>query len=136
MATKTKKRSAKKTGLRTPQVRVLQTLSKSDKALNRSEISAKGKVDVASLTEYIGSDDPKTRAKNDKKWGFTSLISLGFVKSAEKDGRSTYTITAAVRKALEPATKQPRRDCDLETPRPNQPGFFVALGWAFSCAAR
>src|SRR5687767_5210342 len=46
---KTANKRATKSALRKPQVRVLQTLAKSAEALNRSEIGAKAKVDVASL---------------------------------------------------------------------------------------
>lgn len=95
---------AKKEGLRKPQVRVLRALNKSNRALNRSEVGTKAEVDVATLTEVIGSSDPKTRAANDKRKGWDSLITLGFVKEAaeEEEGTGTYyNITAAGKKALE-----------------------------------
>lgn len=95
---------AKKEGLRKPQVRVLTALNKSSRALNRSQIATKAEVDVATLTEVVGSHDPKVREKNDKRKGWKSLVSLGFVKEApaEEEGNGTYySITAAGKKALE-----------------------------------
>jgi len=94
MATKTT------TELRQPQVRVLQTLAKSKEPLTRSEIAAKATVDQAGLTEYIGSSDKAKRAANDKKKGWKSLVSLGYVKAEDGEGAATYTITAAGRKAV------------------------------------
>ena len=94
-----KKRKENSIGLRQPQVRVLKALAKSKAALNRSEISERGKVDQASLVEYIGSSDSKIRKANDSR-KFKSLISLGHVRVAESDGRDTYSITPTGRKVL------------------------------------
>jgi hypothetical protein len=66
-------------------VRVFQALSKSKEPLTRSEISKKGEVDQAMLTEYIGSSDDKIRLKNDKKV-CKSLLTHGYVKATDKDG--------------------------------------------------
>ena len=73
---------ARKDGLRDPQVRVLSFLAKGDRSRTRAEIGKGAKVDVATLTEYIGSSDAETRKRNDQKMGWKSLISLGFVKEA------------------------------------------------------
>lgn len=100
MTTKTKaQKPAKKTSvdLRKPQIRILQTLAKTKEPLSRADIAKKAKVDAAWLTEYVGSSDRKVRLKNDKR--FKSLITRGFVKAEDSDGATTYTITAAGRKA-------------------------------------
>src|SRR4051812_11609137 len=90
--------AAKSEGLRKPQLRILAALAKSKTALSRAEISEKAEVDRAFCTEYIGSGDDAIRAKNDKK--FLSLISLGFVKSADSEGLAVYSNTAAGKKAI------------------------------------
>lgn len=103
--TKANPPAAKKTGLRTPQVRILTCLAKAKTALTRKEISEKAPVDLAFCTEYVGSNDPERRAKNDLK--FPSLITLGHVKAEQHDvdGKDVirYSITAKGRKALEKA---------------------------------
>lgn len=97
-----------KPGLRKPQVRVLQLLAKAKTPLTRVEISQKAGVDLAALTEYVGSEDAEKRAKNDAK--FMSLVSLGYVKHkkvAMADGteKTAHELTAAGRKAAEKAAK-------------------------------
>jgi hypothetical protein len=87
-----------KDGLRKPQIRVLGALAKSKQPLTRPEISEKGDVDLACLNSYIGAHDKKIRAKNDKN--YKSLLTLGFVKDSEREGKTVYAITAAGRKAL------------------------------------
>ena len=94
MATKTT------TDLRKPQVRVLEALAKAKEPLTRSVIADKAKVDQAGLTEYIGSTDKTKRAANDKRKGWKSLISLGYVKAEDSEGATAYSITAAGRKAV------------------------------------
>ena len=74
-----KKAPAKKTGLRKPQVRVLQCLAKAKKPLTRAEVSEKGEVDLAMLNSYIGSSDDATRKKNDQKV-MPSLLTLKLVR--------------------------------------------------------
>jgi hypothetical protein len=89
-------------GLRKPQVRVLEALSKSGKALTRAQISDKAEVDNAMLTDYIGSTDDAKRKVNDTKL-MPSLVTLGHVHAVapeEDGGPSSYSITAAGRKAL------------------------------------
>jgi hypothetical protein len=100
--TATRKNGTKeeKKGLRKPQIRVLQALSKSKSALSRTEIGKKAEVDVASLTEVIGSSDAETRKKNDTRKGWKSLLTLKYVTASDKDGTTTYSITAAGTKAL------------------------------------
>lgn len=98
---------AKKEGLRGPQVRVLKALAKATRALNRTEIGTKAEVDVATLTEYVGSSDKAKREANDKKKGWKSLISLGYVKGApaEKEGHGDYyAITKSGEAALAKAS--------------------------------
>lgn len=105
-ATKAKSKApakAKKDGLRKPQIAVLTALSKNSRALSRNQISEKAGVDLAGLTEWIGSEDEGRRLANDKKH-FPSLISLRHVKHGpSEDGGSgaTYIITESGRKALE-----------------------------------
>jgi len=91
-----------KTGLRKPQIRILQCLAKSRKALSRKEIAEKAPVDVAGCVEWIGSSDPETRASNDAKH-FDSLITLRAVKFSlpvEGNGEA-YEITSLGRKMLD-----------------------------------
>jgi hypothetical protein len=80
---------------------VLGALAKSKQPLTRPEISEKGDVDLACLNSYIGAHDKKIRAKNDKN--YKSLLTLGFVKDSEREGKTVYAITAAGRKALDAA---------------------------------
>lgn len=100
----TPRKMAKKSSddLRKPQVRVLQALAKSKTALSRAEIATKGDVDLAMLNSYIGANDVKIRAKNDKA-ACKSLLTRGYVKASDGDGAASNSITAAGRKAL--ATK-------------------------------
>lgn len=91
-----------KEGLRAPQIRILQALSKSKTPLNRAEIASQAPCDVASLTEQLGSLDEAKRLVNDVKH-FPSLLSLGFVKSDTGESGVVYSITANGRKALEKA---------------------------------
>ena len=101
--TATPKKQEKKDGLRKPQIRVLAALSKSKQPLSRSEIGEKAEVDVASLTEVIGSSDAEIRKKNDKLKGWKSLLTLGFVKATKEEGAVSYTITTTGKKALDAA---------------------------------
>lgn len=101
---------AKKEGLRKPQIRVLQVL-KGGAELTRAQIADKGEVDQAFLTTYIGSEDPKIRAKRDKQM-MPSLLTLGYVKSkcyptdGGGEGPAHYTITASGKAAYEKAVKK------------------------------
>jgi PAB1-binding protein PBP1 len=90
----------KKEGLRVPQVRILQALS-DEKARTKKQIVKDSGVDLAYCTEWIGSNNPDIRAKNDAKH-FPSLITLGYVR-AEKmdvDGKDVfvYEITSKGKK--------------------------------------
>jgi hypothetical protein len=58
-------------------------------------------VDVASLTEVIGSSDAETRKRNDQRKGWKSLLTFGYVKATEEEGAVSYTITATGKKALD-----------------------------------
>jgi len=97
------KTPVKSDGLRKPQVRILQTLAKSSKALNRSEISAQAKVDLANTTELIGANKDEVRASNDAKY-YPSLLTLKLVKFAASEvegSKGTYfAITPAGKKAI------------------------------------
>jgi len=97
----------KKSGLRKPQVRILQCLAKSRKPLSRKEISEKAPCDVAYLVEWIGAHDEQVRAKNDKKV-MMSLLSLKAVKFAalEDGSAATYEITSTGTKMLAAATSK------------------------------
>lgn len=103
----------KKEGLRAPQVRILQALSKAKSPLTRKQISEKAPCDLAFLTEYMGSQDDEIRAKNDAK--MMSLRSLGYVKvefnlsspatgSKGREG-AAYSITLKGKTALLKAQK-------------------------------
>lgn len=87
---------SKAAGLRKPQVRILEALAKSKAPLTRREIADAAPCDFAGCTEWLGSQDPETRAKNDAKH-FPSLLTLGYIAAAEGDGGVTYTITPAGR---------------------------------------
>lgn len=89
-----------KSGLRKPQIKVLECLDKKD-GLTRAEIATKTGVDQASLTGYIGPVDPVKRKYNDETY-FVTLVTLGYVKHELHEGEGiTHKITAAGRKALE-----------------------------------
>ena len=99
-----KKAAAQKpSGLRKPQVTILEYLAKQKKARTRKEISDGADVDYAMLNSYIGAHNPDVRKANDAK-NFKSLRTLGYVKVDEedRDGRDTivHTITAKGRKAI------------------------------------
>lgn len=94
-----------KKGLRKPQIRVLEALAKAKKPMARKEIAEKAPCDLAFLTEYLGSNNPEIREKNDAKFG-VSLSTLKFVKvSIDEEQGTLYEITAAGRKALTSLTK-------------------------------
>lgn len=100
------KPEVKKTGLRKPQVRILQYLNKTGAPATRAVISAKAPVDLAFCTEYLGSSNEEVRLKNDAK--ILSLLSMKAVKLGlpeEEGGAATYAITATGKKLLETATK-------------------------------
>lgn len=99
--------AAEKKGLRKPQARILQALSKTKESLTRKQIADKAKVDIAGCVEWIGSDDADRRAANDAKH-FPSLITLGLVKigTDTEEGATTYFITANGRKAAEKVAKE------------------------------
>lgn len=89
-------RSRKKSGMTTPQIRVLQILkaAKEGGGLSRGEISRRGGYDTpVCLSRAIGYSDPdKRRAFEQTKDGggepgkpFPSLITLGFVYESEID---------------------------------------------------
>ena len=63
-------------------------------------------MDQAALTEYVGSTDDAIRKANDKRKGFDSLVTLGYVKHEVDEAAGTvHRITAAGRKALAAAAK-------------------------------
>lgn len=97
----------KKKGIRAPQIRILTVLSKSKKPMARKEIAEKAPVDLPFCTEYLGSNDPEVRAKNDEKM-FPSLITLGAIKFSnnEESGATMYEITAKGRQILETTIKE------------------------------
>lgn len=86
-------------GLRAAQLRVLAALVKADAPLTRKQIADAAECDLAGLTEHVGSSDAEKRKANDAKH-FPSLLSLGMVKAADKDGVTTYTVTAKGRQAV------------------------------------
>lgn len=90
-------------GLRKPQVRILEFLSKCKGGQDRKTIAAKAPVDYATLTEYVGSANPEKRAENDTKH-FPSLITLKYVKVEKEDvdGKDVllFSITALGRKKV------------------------------------
>jgi DNA-binding MarR family transcriptional regulator len=90
----------KLTGLRKPQIKVLQALAKTDKPLSRKELAEQAGVDQAMSTEYLGSNDEANRLKNDAKV-MPSLLTLGYIQSATSSGKLCYTITPSGRKAIE-----------------------------------
>jgi len=100
------KPKAKKGGLRKPQIRILKFLATAKEPHSRATIGENAPCDVAGCTEWIGSPDDVKRLANDEKMGFKSLITLGFVKGAErtigegKKARLVYTITAKGKKAV------------------------------------
>lgn len=101
---------AKKLGK--PMVRILAALKKAGRPLTRKEIAEAAPVDLAWLTEYLGSHDAAVRAKNDKT-KFPSLLTRGYVRigspSDDESRVPAYEITAAGKKALESALKEAAR---------------------------
>ena len=80
------------------------------KPLTRKQaFEATGLKDPSTSSTYLGRTDPDVRAADEKKWGYTSLQTLGFVKAQidDMDGKDviTFSLTAAGRKALEDAKK-------------------------------
>lgn len=105
MPTTTTKAPAKKSGLRKPQLRILEYLSEQDKPKTRKEIAKQSKIHQPQMTQYLGAVDKETRKKNDTLI-FPSLLSMGLVKATSekknKTGRSvtTYQITVKGKKAV------------------------------------
>lgn len=90
--------------LRKPQVRLLRSLSKAKGPLNRGKLSEASGVEYAWLCNWIGQPDADARANREKRWGFTSLLTIGLVKCKllkvmDKD-EWVYEITPAGRSAL------------------------------------
>lgn len=94
-----------KEGLRKPQLRVLEALSKQKKPLSRKGVAKVSSVDEASLSGYIGANDPEIRAKDDAEKGWPCLLTLKLLKidQMDEEGRSKsfYSITKAGRDALD-----------------------------------
>jgi hypothetical protein len=88
--------------LRTAQVRIIAAMAKAPEPMTRKEIAEAAECDLAGLTEWVGSSDPKKRAANDKRW-FPSLLSSKLVTAKDADGTTVYTITAKGRKVAEKA---------------------------------
>lgn len=93
----------KKEGLRIPQVRILEAVSKAADGLTRSQISTNAKVDPA-MQHYLGPVDPARVESQAVKEGFPSLLSLKYLKQSKQDvdGKDVilYTITKAGQNAL------------------------------------
>jgi hypothetical protein len=97
-------------GLQGPHVLVLKALARTTKALTRTEIGERAKVNVASLTRYVGSPSAGTRRNNERSIkaggvGYKSLVTLGYVKEVLPDNPDqksgvAYQLTAAGRKKL------------------------------------
>lgn len=99
-----KKESTRKIdGLNKPQTRILEFLSKQNKAQTRKDISEGASVDLAMLNSYIGSHKEDIRLKNDAKV-CVSLLTMGFVKATSPEDESVrgvaYEITSAGKKAI------------------------------------
>lgn len=98
---------ARKEGLRSPQIRILQALSKAKSPMTCSEIAAKSGVDPAWFTSYIGAQDELRMKELERIRGFKSLIALDYVRRERHDveGRDTdlHQITVQGRKALQKA---------------------------------
>jgi hypothetical protein len=90
-------------GLRKPQVEILKAL-KGGNSMTRPQLAAKSKVDISGFTGLIGSYDDEKRKHNDANWGYTCLITLGYVRLEIRDveGKDTpmYSITAKGKAAL------------------------------------
>lgn len=96
---------AKKEGLRSAQVRILQYLSKAKSAQPRKTIAEKAPCDLANCTELLGSHDDAKRISNDDKY-FPSLVTLGAVKvQVTEDEGVTYVITGKGNQLLTAALK-------------------------------
>jgi hypothetical protein len=81
------------------QERILICLSKSARPMTRKEIADKTPCDISFMTSWLGSNDPEKRAANDIRKGYTSLISLGYIKSedVEVDGRKVVVYSATAK---------------------------------------
>jgi hypothetical protein len=92
---------AKKTGLRSRQVKVLAVLAKSKTPMSRRDIHEKDpSLPIHMLSADLGAEDPAIRAANDKK-DWVSLVTLEYVTVQKLEGEPlTYTITPAGRAAL------------------------------------
>lgn len=107
--TETKSRE-RKTGLRRPQVRILELLAKSKKPLTRHDIKygiSQTADKPTSIGDALGLDDPEKAAAAMEKAGYPSLMALKFVKKLvlDIDGHKEicFEINAAGRRALEKA---------------------------------
>jgi hypothetical protein len=105
--------------VRLPQVRILDAL-KDGQSRSRREIQEASGVSAASCTEFIGSPDDDMRKANDERYGFKSLVTLGYVSQerTDVDGKDVMlaTITKLGRQALTAAMEW----ADL-TPRSEKP---------------
>lgn len=112
------------TPLRKPQARILALLAKSKGPQPRSTISELTGIDQSWVGDWIGYREKEKRDEQERKWGRTSLITLGCAKwvEVELEGRTVWCaeITAAGRKALEQYNKimvekeKPTADQDLK----------------------
>jgi hypothetical protein len=102
----------KSTGLRKPQVRILQYLCTVPNGATRKEIAAGAPVDNAFCTEYLGSTDDSIRLANDEKFA-PSLVTLGYV-SREKEDRGEAGIALVVR--ITPAGRKALQSLGIDVP--------------------
>lgn len=96
-------RNGKKSGLRKPQIAILAYLARQKNGSSRSKIKAATGADISGS---IGCQDPTEREALEKKNGYPSLLTLGYIRLNEivvEDGMAPerrYDITANGRKAL------------------------------------
>lgn len=94
-------------GVKPNQLKVLECLARTSKALTRKEIAEKTGVDQASLTGYIGPVDDDKRRYNDEHY-FTTLVTLGYVRhelDREETGVIRHVITPRGKAYLEKSKK-------------------------------
>ncbi len=84
----------KKTGLRTPQIRILRALAQYPGGLTRSQIAAKAKVSM-SMTGNLGPMYSEDVKQSEMEYGKKSLMGLGYVIAIvnETETMTDYVIT-------------------------------------------
>lgn len=100
---------AKPENMSVAQGRVLDLLAKARGPVDRPTIAEKCAISDSYVGVWVGRNDEAQREESEAKWGYCSLITMGYVKNkqVDLDGKQVwvYEITASGKKAIEKYNK-------------------------------